>query len=211
MIGVIDYRAGNITSVSRALSHLGRAHRVSGKPEELASSTHLIFPGVGAAGSAMATIRETGLADLIRDFVSSGRPTLGICLGCQIVLAASEEDDTPGLDLFPGIVKRFPGDMKTQARPLKIPHMGWNRVVFTRPSPLFAGIYPAGEFYFVHSYYPLPAEEDLVLGRTEYGISFCSVLGRGNLLAVQFHPEKSGPAGLKLLDNFCRWDGKDAL
>lgn len=211
MIGIIDYQAGNITSVARALASLGWSPVVARDSSLLDKASHLIFPGVGAAGTAMAYLRQTGLDRWLRDFVASGRPTLGICLGTQIILSHSEEDDTPCLGIIPGTVRRFPSTTADGRKGLKVPHMGWNQVEFIKEHPVFAGI-PAGEeFYFVHSYYPEPLEDSLVLGRTDYGLNFPSVLGKDNLVALQFHPEKSGPWGLKLLDNFCRWDGCYAM
>lgn len=210
MIGIIDYEAGNITSVARALDFLGRPHFIARDPEELDAASHLIFPGVGAAGEAMACLRETGLDRWLRDYLASGRPTLGICLGTQVILESSEEDETACLGLIPGRVRRFPDDLGYRGKPLKVPHMGWNQVEFTRNHPVFQDLPPGGEFYFVHSYYPVPTDQAWVAGWTGYGLRFCSALARANLVAVQFHPEKSGRLGLKLLDNFCRWDGRDA-
>jgi glutamine amidotransferase len=176
----------------------------------LDDASHIIFPGVGAAGAAMANLRESGLDGHLKKWVQNGKPVLGICLGTQVIFESSEEDDTPCLGIVPGVVKRFPADLREGAERLKIPHMGWNRVAFRKDHPVFAGIPEDAEFYFVHSYYPAPADETWAAGWTDYGIRFCSAVARGNLVAVQFHPEKSGRPGLTLLANFCRWGGIDA-
>ncbi len=210
MIGIVDYRAGNLTSVARALNYLGEECRITDDPEILAAASHIIFPGVGAAGEAMANLRERKLDDWIRKWVADGRPLLGICLGTQVIFAYSEENDTECLGLVPGAVRRFPELRGEDGRLLKIPHMGWNGVRFTREHPVFRDIPAGAEFYFVHSYYPAPAEDKWLIGETDYGRPFCSAVARNNLVAVQFHPEKSGRPGLKILANFCRWGGRDA-
>jgi glutamine amidotransferase len=210
MIGIVDYRAGNLTSVARALSYLGEDCRITDDPEILAGSSHIIFPGVGAAGVAMANLCQRELDYWIKKWVDDGVPLLGICLGTQVIFAYSEENDTACLGIVPGAVKRFPEVIEQDGRPLKIPHMGWNQVSFTREHPVFREIPAEAEFYFVHSYYPAPADDRWIIGRTEYGISFCSAVAYRNLVAVQFHPEKSGRPGLKILANFCRWGGGDA-
>jgi glutamine amidotransferase len=214
MIGIVDYRAGNLTSVARALRYLGEDCQITDAPEILAACSHLIFPGVGAAGEAMANLRQRKLDQWIKTWVESGIPVLGICLGTQVIFSYSEENDTPCLGIVPGMVKRFPELSDSDGRSLKIPHMGWNQVRFTREHPVFRDIPAGAEFYFVHSYYPDPAsdssEGDWAIGWTEYGIPFCSAVARRNLVAVQFHPEKSGRPGLQILANFCRWGGRDA-
>jgi glutamine amidotransferase len=213
MIGIVDYRAGNLTSVARALEALNETCIVTNDGELLDDATHIIFPGVGAAGAAMTNLRESGLDLHLKRWVREGKPILGICLGTQVIFDRSEEDDTPCLGIVPGEVKRFPADLREGGLPLKIPHMGWNGVIFQEGRaghPVFAGIPADAEFYFVHSYYPAPADESWAVGWTDYGIRFCSAVGRGNLVAVQFHPEKSGRPGLTLLANFCRWGGTHA-
>jgi glutamine amidotransferase len=210
MIGVVDYRAGNLTSVARALESLQRPCIVTNDPRVLAGVSHIIFPGVGAAGAAMANLRETGLDVHLREWIGEGKPVLGICLGTQVIFDYSEEDDTPCLGIVPGCVRRFPTDLEAEGRRLKIPHMGWNRVDLRQGHPVFAGIPMTAEFYFVHAYYPAPADEEWAAGWTDYGIRFCAAVAKKNLVAVQFHPEKSGRPGLALLENFCRWGGKDA-
>ncbi|MDP2268321.1 MAG: imidazole glycerol phosphate synthase subunit HisH, partial [Deltaproteobacteria bacterium] len=153
----------------------------------------------------------------IRTWVEGGIPLLGICLGTQVIFSSSEENDTACLGIVPGMVKRFPELVDPDGRPLKIPHMGWNSVHFTREHPVFRDIPAGAEFYFVHSYYPDPApdpapnlaDDNWVIGQTQYGITFCSAVAHKNLVAVQFHPEKSGRPGLQILANFCRWGGRD--
>jgi glutamine amidotransferase len=205
MIAIIDYKAGNLTSVRLAFEALGVPARITQSAAEIRAADRVVFPGVGAAGSAMRNIRELGLAEVIRETVNSGKPFLGICLGTQIILESSEEDGgTSGLGVVQGSVKRFrPADPRD-----KVPQMGWNSVAIRRPHPVFAGIEDNSEFYFVHSYYPAPARASDILGETEYaGVRFASAIGFRNLVATQFHPEKSGRIGLRLLDNFIRWDG----
>jgi glutamine amidotransferase len=210
MIGIVDYRAGNLTSVERALRHLGISCEVSSEAAVLRRADRIIFPGVGAAGEAMANLRATGMDRLLGEVLAAGRPVLGICLGTQIIFERSEENDAECLGFVPGLVRRFPADMNAGGRSLKIPHMGWNRVAWRKDHPVFRGIPPEAEFYFVHSYYPVPSDEAWIAGWTEYGIRFCSAVARNNLAAVQFHPEKSGAPGLSILENFSRWGGTDA-
>lgn len=211
MIGILDYKAGNLTSVARALHYLGEPCEVTDDPALLNACDGIIFPGVGAAGEAMANLRSRGLDRQLREWVASGKPTLGICLGTQVIFERSEENDAACLGIAPGSVQRFPGDLKDrEGRFLKIPHMGWNRVEFARPHPVFAGLPAEAEFYFVHSYYPAPADDRWIIGRTDYGLRFCAAIAHENLVAVQFHPEKSGAPGLQILANFCRWGGRDA-
>lgn len=202
MIAIINYGAGNLPSVERALNHLGVPCRVTDRPLDIFSADRLIFPGVGAAGSAMETLASRGLDRVIHEAVSRAVPFLGICLGAQIILGFSEEDRVPCLGLIPGNVRRFPPGG------LKIPHMGWNDIVLRRPHPVLAGLGEGEQFYFVHSFYPGPDDEASVIADTEYGTTFPSVIGKDNVIAVQFHPEKSGPCGLRLLKNFAGWDGR---
>ncbi len=207
MIAVVDYRAGNLTSVVAALEKLGHAGRVTCSPREIAEADRIVFPGVGAAGDAMSHLRELGLVDAIRAAVAAGKPFLGICLGYQILFEYSDEDGgVDCLGLLRGGVVRFSDNLRDpqSGRCLKVPQMGWNRAAFRGVHPLWADITDDSEFYFVHSYYPVPAA-DQVCALTDYGIEFASGAMHGNLAAFQFHPEKSGRPGLKLLDNFCRW------
>ncbi len=201
MIGIVDYFAGNLRSVETALRRIGADFFVSGRPEELLRADRLIFPGDGEASSAMRYLRERGLDSMLCAYVRRGNPVLGICLGCQIILSWSEEGDTPCLGILDGTCRLLP-----RGTGLKVPHMGWNSMEYTSRHPLLEGIASGSVFYFVHSYYPEPGAEAVPIGWTEYGTRFPSGFGRGNLAAFQFHPEKSGEAGLQLLANFVKWD-----
>jgi glutamine amidotransferase len=209
MIAIIDYRAGNLTSVARALHYLNQPYCITDDPVILQQASHVIFPGVGAAGEAMAYLRHTGLDHQIISLVAAGKPLLGICLGTQVIFQYSEENQTDCLGIVPGSVQLFPRNMQQDGLPLKIPHMGWNEVTFTKHHPVFKDIDKGVSFYFVHSYYPAPEDPAWILGLTDYGQRFCSIVAHENLVAVQFHPEKSGKPGLKILENFCRWGGRD--
>ena len=204
MIAVLDYDAGNLTSVACAVRHLGHEPEITRDPEVVRSADRVIFPGVGAAGSSMATLEKLGLADALRDVHSAGRPILGICIGCQVVFSSSEEDGGTGcLGLLEGEAVRFRFPEGIQR---KVPHMGWNEVNFTAAHPVLEGVAPGSQFYFVHSYHVEPADPGVSLGTATYGgIDFTAAVAKDNLVAVQFHAEKSGPAGLRLLDNFLRW------
>jgi glutamine amidotransferase len=209
MLAIIDYKAGNLTSVKLACDALGMQTVITADPAVIRGADRVIFPGVGAAGSAMRNLREGGLEPVLRDVVASGRPFLGICVGTQILFDFSEEDGgTACLGLLPGRVRLFhPTDPRD-----KVPHMGWNQMRFQRPHPLLSGIADGSDFYFVHSYCPQPAAPADTIGTTDYaGISFASMVGRGNIAATQFHVEKSGRVGLRLLENFAKWDGRDGI
>ena len=203
MIHLVDYNAGNVTSVRRALTSLALDSRLTADPDELLTASRIIFPGVGHAATAMAVLRERGLDEALVAAYKKGIPILGICVGSQVLLSKSEEGNCDGLDIIPGQVKRFSFDDPT----LKIPHMGWNSVDFVRPHPLFAGIKSGSDFYFVHSYYTVPESDSAVWATCNYGIDFACAVGHGNLFATQFHCEKSGEAGLRILKNFATWDG----
>jgi glutamine amidotransferase len=205
VIVIIDYQAGNLTSVVRSLKALGVEGTVTQDPAVVAQASRVIFPGVGAAGKAMDTLRQLGLDEALRQSCGRGIPILGICLGAQIILEHSEENDAACLGLLPGRTRALP-----RVAPLKIPHMGWNRVRFVQTHPVFQGLPEGAEYYFVHSYYPAPAEAAMVLGVTDHGVEFPSAIGRRNLVATQFHPEKSGRFGLQILKNFLAWDGSHA-
>ena len=209
MIAIIDYKAGNLTSVARALQNIGKDFLITDKTAKLDVASHVIFPGVGAAGEAMIYLRQKKLDVWLKDWVATGKPLLGICLGTQIIFDYSEENDTPCIGLVSGSTRRFPDSMQCGGRLLKIPHIGWNSVRFRREHPVFQNIPAGAEFYFVHSYYPAPSSDSVILGVTDYGIEFCSVLAEKNLVAMQFHPEKSGRPGLQILQNFCNWGGDD--
>jgi len=208
MIAILDYKAGNLTSVERALKHLGFPCRVTNSHEEIRNADRVVFPGVGAAGSSMQSLGELGLDRLLPELFASGVPILGICVGLQVLFDLSEENNTRCLGLLAGQVCRFPEKLYSHdGRLLKIPHMGWNEVKFTKDHPVFRDVPEGSEFYFVHSYYPKPAEDELTVGIADYGMDFTCAVAYKNLAAVQFHPEKSGKPGLRLLENFCRWDG----
>ncbi len=206
MIAIIDYNAGNLTSVARAVAHLGMECAVTHEPDLIRRAERIIFPGVGAAGSAMDSLRRMGLDRVLAEQVAAGKPVLGICLGCQVILGHSEENDTVCLGLVAGRAHAFPSSLTDRdGMPLKIPHMGWNQVLPRREHPLFAGLGPKDEFYFVHGFFTLPERMEDVLAVTEYGVEFASVIGHRNLVATQFHLEKSGRPGLRMLHNFCSW------
>jgi glutamine amidotransferase len=211
MIAIIDYKAGNLTSVQRALAHLGQESVITSDPAQVIGAERVIFPGVGAAGKAMADLKRLNMDQALLRSFAQGKPILGICLGTQIVMEWSEENDTTCLGIIKGKVQRFPENvLDADGRKLKVPHMGWNRARMKKQHPLFDGVDPESEFYFVHAYYPSPANPDNVLGETVYGTTFGSVLTSANLVAVQFHPEKSGRPGLRILSNFCRWRGENS-
>jgi imidazole glycerol-phosphate synthase subunit HisH len=198
-VGVVDYEAGNLRSVETALKALGADFSVCSDPESLSGCDGVIFPGVGEAGSAMAVLKERGLDEAIREIVRAGKPLFGICIGCQILLDHSEESDTPCLGIVPGKVRHF-----SPAHGLKIPHMGWNSVEHGGRHAIFEGVPDGASFYFVHSYYPLVADRKLEIGTCEYGDRFSAAYAKENVIATQFHPEKSGRYGLKLLENFLK-------
>jgi glutamine amidotransferase len=208
MIAIIDYNAGNLKSVERALRKLGFSCSITRRRKEILLSERVVFPGVGAAGKAINDLRNIGLDKVLEQTFEVGKPILGICLGSQIVLDRSEENDTQCLGLIAGEVKKFPFPLiSEQGERLKIPHMGWNCVQINAKHPVLDGIKSSDEFYFVHSYYPVPFSDQFVIGTTDYGLEFSSVIGHKNLIAMQFHPEKSGVPGLRILRNFCNWDG----
>jgi glutamine amidotransferase len=200
VIAVVDYRAGNAPSVLYALEHLGIPARLVERPDELASAERIILPGVGAARATIASLVEQDLVGPLTDRVrGDGVPFLGICIGLQVLFDHSEEGDTDCLGWVPGQVRRFPATGR-------VPQIGWNRVRFTRRHPLTAGAPEEGHFYFVNSYYCVPDDRADALGLTDYTLEFCSVVARGNIVATQFHAEKSGPLGLSLLRAFATWE-----
>ena len=196
---VIDYDSGNLRSVSRALESQGVSPLVTGDAAEFDDADAVVFPGVGSGPAAMDALKRRDLVGPIRDYIASGKPFLGVCLGLQLLMDWTEEGDAPCLGVVRGNARLLPPG-------LKVPHMGWNSVKFNDPSPdrhpVLAGIPQDSYFYFVHSYYAAPEDQGGVGGTTEYGIPFCSIYAQGNLVATQFHPEKSGPAGLQLYKNF---------
>ena len=203
-IFIVDYDAGNLASVRRACAEVGARAVISSDPARLLDAERVIFPGVGAAGSAMRSLRKAGLDAALKSAIQGGKPVLGICLGLQISLDRSEEQDTVTLGIVPGAVKRF----RLNRPDLKIPHMGWNEVQPVKAHPLLSGLKPGDEFYFVHSYYPVPTQAADVFAITDYETEFASAVGVGSYFATQFHPEKSGRVGLRLLEQFARWTGE---
>ena len=200
---IVDYDAGNLKSVMRACAEVGLSARICRDPDQLRRAERIIFPGVGAAGAAMRSITANGLDQALLEAFTAGTPILGICLGLQISLDRSEENDQRTLGLLAGEVRKFRFDNPD----LKIPHMGWNAVDVVRPHPVLAGIEPGDEFYFVHAYYPHPADDSMVYAVTDYDGTFACAVGRANYFATQFHPEKSGRVGLRLIEQFSRWSG----
>lgn len=205
MITIVDYDAGNPTSVRRALAAVGVDSLITPDADRVRRSDRIIFPGVGHARSTMAVLTERGLDRALSEAFARGVPILGICVGAQLSLSHSEEGDTPCLGLVPGTVRRFPALFPALPSALKVPHMGWNRVELRRPHAVLAELPRENEFYFVHSYYLEPAAPERVVATTEHGIEFASAFAYESLVAVQFHPEKSGPLGLALLERFARW------
>ena len=204
MIAIVDYRAGNLTSVARALEHLGHQCEITDRPERIRAADRVILPGVGAAGATMENLNVLGLAEVLRnDVARAGKPFLGICIGIQVLLERSEEDAAECLGIVRGEVRRYPAAV--DGRPLKVPQIGWNRVHQTRSHPVFAGVPDLAHFYFVNSYYPMPASPEITIATSDYGVTFTAAIADGNVIATQFHLEKSGAAGLRLLDNFCRF------
>ncbi|MCE2425942.1 MAG: imidazole glycerol phosphate synthase subunit HisH [Pseudomonadales bacterium] len=204
MAVIVDYDAGNLKSVERACREVGLDAVISNDPGRIRAADRIIFPGVGAAGSAMRSLAASGVDAALVDAFHAGTPILGICLGLQISLDHSEENDTGTLGLVPGDVRRFRLDDPR----LKVPHMGWNAVSLRRSHPVLDGVEPGDEFYFVHAYRPVPANPEDIIAESRYEGVFCSALGRGNYVATQFHPEKSGRVGLGLLERFAAWDGR---
>jgi len=207
-VAVVDYGMGNLRSVAKAVEHVAPrfAVAITSDPDEIARATRVIFPGQGAMPDCMQEMDARGLRGAV---VAAARekPFLGICIGLQMLFERSEEGDTPGLGLLPGRVRRFPAERMVDARGarLKVPHMGWNEVRQTAPHPLWKGIPQDSRFYFVHSYFPEPGTRGLTAGESDYGLRFSCAAAHGNIFAVQFHPEKSDEAGLRLLANFVTW------
>ena len=196
-IVIIDYGAGNLRSVQKAFQRLGHQAVITDDPQAVTGASAVVFPGQGASPPAMAALERTGLAVAIRQAIAQGKPFFGVCLGLQLLMEWSEAGGTRCLGVLPGTVRKLP-------RGQKVPHMGWNSVRLEVEHPVFQDVPQDSHFYFVHSYYAAPAEPEPVVGTTSYGVEFCSVVATENLVATQFHPEKSGPLGLKLYDNFVR-------
>jgi glutamine amidotransferase len=196
MIAIIDYGAGNLGSVANAIRKLGYQPEVTREPGRVLGSAAVILPGVGAAGDAMENLEAIGMTEVIRQLIDEKRPLFAVCVGLQILFSSTEEGGLHKcLDLIPGTVKRLP-------QGLKVPHMGWNQVKQQVGHHLFSGIPDEANFYFVHSYYAAPEDVSVVAGTTDYGVSMCSVAVKDNLVATQFHPEKSGDWGLRMYSNF---------
>jgi imidazole glycerol-phosphate synthase subunit HisH len=204
MIAIVDYKAGNLTSVAHALEHLGHRCEITDRPEKVRAAERVILPGVGAAGATMENLRALGLDECLRnDVAKAGTPFLGICIGIQVLLSHSDEDGgVDCLDIIAGRVVKFPTSV--DGRPLKVPQIGWNRVHQERPHPIFAGVPDNSHVYFVNSFHPVTDDQSAVIGTSDYGIPFIAAIARDNVVATQFHLEKSGAAGLRMLDNFCR-------
>lgn len=198
MIAIIDYGAGNLRSVAKAITKLGYQAEITSDPGRVLESSIVILPGVGAAGDTMDSLRNLKLVDPVKQIIAEDRPFFGICLGLQVLLTTTEESG--GYDCFnviSGTVRLLPPD-------LKVPEMGWNQVKQKMEHPVFEGIPDNSNFYFVHSYYVDPSDKSIIAGETDYGLDFCSMIVRNNLVATQFHPEKSGQMGLRMLGNFLR-------
>jgi imidazole glycerol-phosphate synthase subunit HisH len=201
MIAIIDYGMGNLRSVWKAFESVGHQALVTRDPAAITSAGHVVLPGVGAFGDCMANLERFDLVEPIRSAVQSGKPFLGICLGLQLLFTESEEFGAhKGLNIIPGQVKRFVPDPA-----LKIPHMGWNQVNVERPCPLFADIVSGSNWYFVHSYFVQPVDPMVTAATTMYGTPFVSAVWKDNIVACQFHPEKSQSVGLRLMKNFGAW------
>jgi len=200
MIAIVDYNMGNLASVQNAFAKLGKNTVVESDPDKFKNYDKLILPGVGAFGDAMQHLRERNMINAIKEFAASGKPMIGICLGMQLLFQSSEEFGThEGLGLIKGSVTAF--DTTAFSEPLKVPHMGWNRM-FTTDHPLFKNLDEAHYLYFVHTYHVNCADENDIIGTTEYGYKFTSAVAHGNIMGIQPHPEKSHDNGLKILENF---------
>ncbi|MBN1787206.1 MAG: imidazole glycerol phosphate synthase subunit HisH [Sedimentisphaerales bacterium] len=205
MITIIDYKAGNLTSVKLAFEHIGCQVQITDKAKTIGCAEKIVFPGVGAAKAAMENLENLKIIEAVKKVIANGVPFMGICIGMQLLFETSQEDNgTECLGVLAGSVKKF----ETKDKFCKIPQMGWNNVKIKNAHPIFAGIEDESEFYFVHSYYPACSNENNIIGQTEYAdVVFTSAAGKGNLVATQFHPERSGRIGLKILENFSKWDG----
>jgi glutamine amidotransferase len=206
---VVDYGMGNLRSVAQALRHVAPEAdvRISGEVNDLRAADRIVLPGQGAMPDCMRCLRESGLQDALLE-ASRSKPLLGVCVGEQMLFDRSDEGDTPGLGLLPGKVKRFDlaGVLQDDGSRFKVPQMGWNRVRQTVSHPIWNGIADNSYFYFVHSYYAVPSEPAHTFGETVYGNTFSCVVGRDNIFATQFHPEKSASSGLQLYKNFAHWN-----
>ena len=206
MVGIIDFNAGNITSLERALEYLGIKYLRSKNPLELTECDRFMFPGDGDDSYAMAELKKSGFDAFVRQQVAAGKPLLGICVGSQIIFEHSDEGDAKCLGLVEGEIRHFYSiEPKMKEEKIKVPHMGWNNISFENGDcPILAGIKNDSDVYFVHSYVICPADNSVVKASAEYGIKVPAVIQKGNIFATQFHPEKSGVTGLKIIENFCR-------
>ncbi|MEJ6705728.1 MAG: imidazole glycerol phosphate synthase subunit HisH [Pseudomonadales bacterium] len=202
-VAIVDYDAGNLRSVQRACQAVGLDGFITASPEEVLAADKIIFPGVGSSVSAVDTLHDRGLFDVLIEAFHKGTPLLGICLGSQIVLEHTEEGDKDCLGLIDGVVERFDFADRTY----KVPHIGWNEINIAQPHPLLRQVEDGDEFYFVHSYFTRPTQQANVVATTDYNINFCSILAKDNLFATQFHLEKSGRKGLSILAEFASWEG----
>jgi glutamine amidotransferase len=198
LIAIIDYGAGNLSSVAKAIAKIGYVPRITASAEDVLQAEAVVLPGVGAAADAVGLLQQRGLVEPIAQTLKADRPFFGICLGYQLLFSSTEEGNARCLGLQAGRVLKL-------SDKLKVPHMGWNQVWQTVKHPIYEGIPDTADFYFVHSYYPAPEDRSLVAGETEYGVTFASAIARGRMVATQFHPEKSGENGLRMLANFFKY------
>jgi len=205
MIVIIDYGMGNLRSVQKALQTLGFSCVITKDKTQIKQSSGIILPGVGAFDPAIEELRKSSLESTLLEEIALGKPFLGICLGFQLLFSKSEEGKENGLGIFKGSSKRFPRSS------LAVPQMGWNRIVIKKESPMLAGISSSAMMYFAHSYYPVPEDTSIIAAETDYGVNFASVVSKDNIFGVQFHPEKSGEEGLKILRNFGELCKKKAM
>ena len=203
MITIVDYNAGNLRSVKRACDAVGIDSIVSSNPEDVAKAERVIFPGIGHARTTMETLLRAGLVDALNTARAHGTPILGICVGAQLLLEGSDEGPVEGLGWIPGRTRL----LKPSNAALKVPHIGWNEIFVQRPHPLLSSLQEGDQAYFVHSYYLDPSDPSHRFADSEYGGRFCCAIGRDNVFATQFHPEKSGRVGLSVLKAFSTWDG----
>ncbi len=206
-IAIVNTRAANLHSVSKALEKVGASAEVTSDPADIENAAGVVLPGVGASDAVMRAINEGGFADPVRKYASSGRPLLCICVGMQVLFEGSDEGEIPGLELLKGHVRRFPDGMSENGARLKVPHMGWNSVQFSPEAAadsVFAGIPQDSHFYFVHSYRCIPEDASVKAGTTQYGGEVCAAVMQGEMVGTQFHPEKSGDLGLEIYRNFVR-------
>ncbi len=195
-LGIIDYGAGNLRSVAKAVEYCGATAQIIATPREILHMDKIILPGVGAFGHAMSALAQLDLLDALKTFMQSGKPFLGICLGMQVLFGDSEESPgVPGINIFPGHVRRFPNH-------LKVPHLGWNQIIPEKSSPLFRGVPEEAFFYFAHSYYAHPVQSECIIATTDYQGSYTAATAREPVFGIQFHPEKSQSNGLLVLNNF---------